>query len=34
MWAMWMLYAVLVDLTDVVAEALSTPFHALSLEML
>jgi hypothetical protein len=33
MWAMWILYAVLVDLTDAVAEALNKPFHALSMEM-
>jgi hypothetical protein len=32
-WATWILYAVLVDLTDAVAEALSRPFHALSIEM-
>lgn len=33
LWATWMLYAVLVDLTDAVAEALKTPFAALSMEM-
>jgi len=33
-WATWILYAVLVDLTDAVAEALNRPFHALSMEML
>jgi hypothetical protein len=33
MWATWILYAVLVDLTDAVAEALNRPFHALSMEM-
>jgi hypothetical protein len=33
MWATWILYAVLVDLTDAVAEALNKPFHALSMEM-
>jgi hypothetical protein len=32
-WATWILYAVLVDLTDSVAEALGQPFKALSLEM-
>ena len=33
LWATWLLYAVLVDLTDAVAEALEQPFAALSLEM-
>jgi hypothetical protein len=33
MWATWILYAVLVDLTDAVAEALNKPLHALSMEM-
>jgi hypothetical protein len=33
LWATWLLYAVLVDLTDAVAEALNQPFAALSLEM-
>jgi len=33
LWATWMLYAVLVDLTDAVAEALQKPFAAISLEM-
>lgn len=32
-WATWILYAVLVDLTDAVAEALHRPFVNLSLEM-
>jgi hypothetical protein len=32
-WATWMLYAVLVDLTDAVAEALNQPFAAISMEM-
>ncbi len=32
-WATWIIYAVLVDLTDAVAEALSKPVAALSLEM-
>jgi hypothetical protein len=32
-WATWILYAVLVDLTDAVAEALCQPFQALSMEM-
>jgi hypothetical protein len=31
--ATWLFYAVLVDLTDAVAEALTQPFAALSLEM-
>ena len=33
LWATWLLYAVLVDLTDAVAEALNRPMAALSLEM-
>ena len=33
-WATWILYAVLVDLTDAVAEALNKPFAALSMEMI
>jgi hypothetical protein len=32
-WATWLLYAVLVDLTDAVAERLEQPFSALSVEM-
>jgi hypothetical protein len=32
-WATWLLYAVLVDLTDSVAEALNQPFAAISIEM-
>ncbi len=32
-WATWLLYAVLVDLTDAVAERLAQPFQAVSLEM-
>jgi uncharacterized protein (DUF697 family) len=32
-WATWMLYAVLVDLTDAVADALNKPFAAISMEM-
>ncbi len=32
-WATWLLYAVLVDLTDGVAEALKQPFAAISMEM-
>jgi hypothetical protein len=32
-WATWLLYAVLVDLTDAVAEALCQPFAAISMEM-
>jgi hypothetical protein len=31
-WATWLLYAVLVDLTDAVAEALAPPFAHVSLE--
>lgn len=33
LWASWLLYAVLVDLTDEVAETLGVPFSDLSLEM-
>lgn len=33
LWATWLLYAVLVDLTDAVAEALEHPFASLSIEM-
>ena len=33
LWATWLLYAVLVDLTDAVAQALDRPMAALSLEM-
>jgi hypothetical protein len=33
LWATWLLYAVLVDLTDAVAERLNKPFAAISLEM-
>lgn len=33
LWATWLLYAVLVDLTDAVAEELDQPVSALSLEM-
>jgi len=32
-WATWILYAVLVDLSDAVAQALDKPFQALSIEM-
>jgi hypothetical protein len=32
-WATWLLYAVLVDLTDAVAEALQQPLAAISIEM-
>jgi hypothetical protein len=32
-WATWLLYAVLVDLTDAVADALACPVAELSLEM-
>jgi hypothetical protein len=34
LWATWLLYAVLVDLTDAVADRLGQPMAALSLEML
>lgn len=33
LWATWLLYAVLVDLTDAVAEVLEQPFQQLSMEM-
>lgn len=33
LWATWLLYAVLVDLTDAVADRLGLPFGAVSLEM-
>jgi hypothetical protein len=33
LWATWLLYAVLVDLTDAVAEALEQPLANVSLEM-
>jgi IS4 transposase len=33
LWATWLVYAVLVDLTDAVAAALEQPYQALSLEM-
>jgi hypothetical protein len=33
-WATWLLYAVLVDITDSVAETLHQPFAALSIEMI
>lgn len=33
LWATWILYAVLVDLTDAIAQVLRCPFGALSLEM-
>jgi hypothetical protein len=32
-WATWLLYVVLIDLTDAVAEALNQPFAAVSIEM-
>lgn len=32
-WATWLLYAVLIDLTDAVAEALDQPASAVSVEM-
>jgi len=34
LWATWLLYVVLVDLTDAVAAALNQPFAALSMEMI
>jgi hypothetical protein len=33
-WATWLLYAVLVDLGDAVADELSLPFDRISLEMI
>lgn len=33
LWATWLLYVVLVDLTDAIAEALYLPFSAISMEM-
>lgn len=33
LWATWLMYAVLIDLTDAVAERLQRPFAALSVEM-
>jgi Transposase DDE domain len=33
LWATWLLYAVLVDLTDAIAEHLNKPFAAISMEM-
>jgi len=33
LWTTWLLYAVLIDLTDEVAEALQRPFAAISIEM-
>ncbi len=33
LWATWLLYVVLVDLTDAIAEALHLPFSAVSMEM-
>jgi len=33
LWATWLLYAVLVDLTDAVAETFNQPFAAISMEM-
>ena len=32
-WATWLLYAALVDLTNAVAQELDEPYHALSMEM-
>lgn len=32
-WATWLLYVILIDLTDAVAEALDKPFSAISIEM-
>ena len=33
LWTSWVLFAVLVDLTDNVAQAMDLPFHAISMEM-
>jgi len=33
LWATWLIYVVLIDLTDAVAEALKLPFSAISVEM-
>ena len=33
LWATWLMYAILVDLTDDVADTLALPFNQLSLEM-
>ena len=33
-WATWLLYVILIDLTDAVAEALNKPFAAVSIEMI
>lgn len=33
LWATWLLYAVLIDLTDAVVEALGRPFAEVSIEM-
>ena len=33
-WATWLLYVVLIDLTDAVAEALHLPFSKISMEMI
>jgi hypothetical protein len=33
LWATWLLYAVLIDLTEALAEALAQPFEAISIEM-
>ena len=33
-WATWLLYVVLIDLTDAVAETLNKPFAAISIEMI
>jgi len=32
-WATWLLYVILIDLTDAVAEALNKSFSAISIEM-
>lgn len=34
LWSTWMLYAVLIDLTDEVAQALNRPVNAISMEMI
>ena len=33
LWSTWLIYTMLVDLTDAVADHLNTPFQALSMEM-
>jgi hypothetical protein len=33
LWATWLLYAVLIDLTEALAEALEQPFEAIAIEL-